>query len=82
MKECMTCIQYPHVQEHILSCGVLKSCTQEGCYAYGQNQKTLLESGPPYANDDKLTFDPFEWPAKNLGFRIVHSNTYTSISSF
>ena len=37
---------------------------------------------PPYANDDKLTFDPFEWPGENLGFPIVHSNTYASISSF
>ena len=45
-------------------------------------QETSLELAPPYANDDKLTFDLFEWPGENLGFRTVHSNIYASISSF
>ena len=43
---------------------------------------SLSQLAPPHASDDKSTQDPFEWPGKNLGFQIVHSNTYASISSF
>ena len=42
-----------------------------------------LMGGPPIReNPDKLTSDPFEWPGENLGFQIIHSNTYILISSF
>ena len=47
-----------------------------------QQKWTLSELALPYASDDKLTFDPFVWPGENIGFRIIHLNTYASISSF
>ena len=59
----------------ILIFNLLKSGVQ------GTFDSPYWELVPPYASDVKLTFDPSEWPGENLGFQIVHSNTYTSINS-